>query len=334
MPPDRDFINKIIIYMQYFYTDAETLKVHNKETGGPYLKDSRIRFVVDTVFFHQNTEDWDVSKYVLKYNAAKKDSELDLNAAESRTEKMYEKYALKNPVLNRTERDSSVNVFFLEVRGNYNKGMSYGLGSKRWLYVLGAYHNYSQPGEKDLWNSGMVLAHELGHCFGLDHPFDGQQCSDLPRVMRGQTNDMLDYWPNEGRAVTPCQMGIIQYNLAGHSNIADAVIHDWNEYHPDETINIDTADTVYWDGSRNVLGDIVVSDGSVWIVRGKIGFPPGAGLYIKPSSKVIVDGGALVSAYPKGGKWKGVILEKRKQFLFFGKKKQASISIFHNGLVE
>lgn len=334
VPADRDFINKIVNYSEYFYKDTEPLKIMDKETAVPYIKDTRVRYFLDTVLFHRNTDDWDASKYMLRYYADKKDSELDLDAAHQRVDFLYDKYVARNVELTRAERDSAINVFFLDVRGSYNKGMCCDMGSKKWVYVLGTYYNYTEAHDRpNNWGPGMVMAHEIGHCFGLDHPFSYSPCGELRRHGRGETNDMMDYWPRQGKAITPCQLGIIHYNLAANTNIADAVIPDWNEYHPDETIQIASGDTVYWNGSRNVLGDIEVDGGTVWVVRGRIGLPPGAGVYVKPRAKVIIDGGALVSA-AKTGKWKGVKLEKGKQFLFFGKKRQASLTILNKGYVE
>ena len=78
------------------------------------------------------------------------------------------------------------------------------------------------------------LIHELGHCLGLPHNFTGgpegdecDRCDDNGCFPAGTTNNIMDYWPNFGHALSECQVAVVDTFLTGfRGNISEAVIND------------------------------------------------------------------------------------------------------------
>ena len=76
----------------------------------------------------------------------------------------------------------------------------------------------------------------------------------------------------------------------------------WCQYKADSLLLI-TGDVV-WKSSRDLEGDIVIDNNSSLTIQCRVSLPKGARIMIKPSGRLIIDGGELTNLC--GDNWKGI----------------------------
>jgi hypothetical protein len=140
------------------------LDVLNLGATTPYIQDSRIRFVLDAIYFHPHTVDWSYS---------------NINS-------MYTKYVLNDYDGYGMTTDEIENVEHVFLSGNPTaptggttyaygiNGLFSGLGYQGVINENGFYNHYLTYGPTS-WSWGPVrnLLHELCHSMGLSHNFHG-----------------------------------------------------------------------------------------------------------------------------------------------------------------
>lgn len=318
-PKHRDYLNLIMNHAEARYREPEAY--HNKELDTTYphlITDTRIRFVVDTIIIHKNTDAWDFRKYTVQTRNNNKDTFFNEWAAHSRCDTLYDKFVKHNNELKDYQRDSAIQVFVIDNGNYYNLGMASDLYAKKWVYILGAFHLYQKDTIKpNHWDMGNLLAHELGHALGLTHPYDYSGfCQDMPRTKKGNTNDIMDSWPGGGAGLTPCQIGLMHWSLSGKmGDLKDVLIPDWHTYHPYELKKVKGDDTVYWKADQFILGDIRIYKNVVLVIDAEITMPPMGTISLDEGAAIVIREGAIKS--DEGYEWDGFKLKKPKKFLWF-----------------
>jgi len=194
-------------------------------TSSPYIRDTRIRFMLVGIYFWKDDLGWDLAC---------------LSCYGNKGNYLYDKYVVNNSdVMNKY---NSLHVFMGE--NDRGHGRASGFGDKRWIIMSGCYSYYM---EGNHWLPKNLLAHELGHSLGLSHTWCGDDgCSDTPEnpncwnngdstgdVCGGKyprdyicavaSNNMMDYNANQS-ALTLCQINMMHYYLLGNAgNISDCV---------------------------------------------------------------------------------------------------------------
>jgi hypothetical protein len=303
-PTDIKYLENIINNANLRYSN---LGVLNMGTS-PYIQDSRIRLVLENIYFHANTADWMVSsgsdaftKYVLN---------------------SYENYGLTD--------DKKYNVQHILISGNPTGGggSTWGsngkpeIGSQGYILEVGWYNHYQAHGPEHYhWGPVANLIHELGHAFGLTHNLHGgkhgKQCDDcddndpdgLSCPVEATSNNYMDYFPggynfsNPDPGFSQCQLSKIHYYLAGNAGtISRAVLKDYCTSNSSKTIKINGNYT--WDSHKKLGGDLIIQKKSSLTVKCKLHLPENAKISIYPGATLIIDGGEITNEC--GKLWKGI----------------------------
>jgi hypothetical protein len=328
-PADREFLARILNHCNGIYSEADTIKPY-PNIRQQRIKDTRIRFVIDTIFYHRDSREYNFREHAGRYDPVKKDTVHDNSLGFEQGEKLYTKY-VTNSAIPTKYKDSVISVFLVEGGTWANTGMTYNLYSKRWIYLLGSWHLYKfDINAPNHWGNGLTLAHELGHALGMNHVFEGHECKDVPLTPKGSTNNFMDTWPHYSNGMSACQVGSMQMGLEGKKgDISDALVRDWCSWHSKEKISIPKGDTVYFEGDRKLTGDIEIMPGGILIIKCRLSMPPGGTISIRPGGTLIIDGGSIYNTC--GMKWNGIEMEKRKPFLFFKRKTRSHFQVFNDG---
>lgn len=285
------------LYLNHASDKMGALQPMNLPTESPFLADSRIRFQLEKIYFHQDDYGWNMAH----------DSHL-------MGEKLYRKYVLENPAT--VFPNSAIHVF-IGGQGS-SHGRASGIASGKWVLVSSVYKKFTQGNH---WIPSGLLRHELGHSLGLLHSWNApDRCNDTPLNAgcwnynepdkpdcKNPSNNMMDYNACQC-ALTACQIGRMHQALMGkYGKVANVLVPDYCRK-SDPTLLIRTGDTVVWKADRYLKSDVLLETGAVLIVKGAIGMPKASKIIVRPGANLVVDGGKLFQSC--GGSWKGPVIAK------------------------
>jgi len=239
------------------------------------------------------------------------------NTSGSYDKRAYEKYAqYKNEVLTFVMQEHHPD----SIKSATYSAKSTGTGFTSWVKVVGAKQfletKILADGTKEVTGhrTGIIL-HETGHSFGLMHTWAGDNCDDTPnnpncwdrnaeKCPDGiYSNNVMDY-NNRQNSFTPCQLGIIHYNLSKPDGAQRKyLVPVWCTYKKEATMLITSTGEV-WNGSKDLEGDIVIQNGATLTISCRVSFPKGAKIIIKPKGTLILDGAHLTNLC--GENWEGI----------------------------
>jgi hypothetical protein len=269
----------------------------------------------DGVYYHIDDE----LSYVVKTGR-------DRNISDKR---VIQKYAVR--------ADSVMNIFVQSHHLDSVKSPTYrpdasGISLGTSLKIFGRFNERPDPtGLKGITN------HEIGHSLGLSHTWGGHDgcddtpphpnCwyfSDIPPCDTMASNNMMDY--NAFMLVlTPCQIGKVLMNMARVGSLQRSVLEPrWCRLDTSATITI--MDSIRWDGSMDMEGNIVIREGGILEIGCRVSMPKEATITIYPGGKLVVlSTGKIHNACRE--QWGGILLVKEKKLT-------GMIQVMEGGLIE
>jgi len=210
---DLAFFRNTIDRTNFLLANLQPLEpLNSPEITSPYIKDSRIRLHLDTIFFRIDDEIYDgFSRAGIVFHHAR--------AAHTR-------HVLQNPDLSNIQKHHTLHII---VAGTWDThgGQASGIGNKDLILFKGWYDRFAKGHTYGCYNT---FIHELGHSVGLHHifaPNNCNQCKDLGCFERGETNNIMSLSPSKLNAMSLCQFEIAHQYLSGkRGNIGDVVIEN------------------------------------------------------------------------------------------------------------
>lgn len=217
------------------------------------------------------------------------------------------------------QKDTVINVFLMEhhpdsVRSKTYRPSNDGIGMGPWAKIVGCYNIWKTPtvmknGDTlrySPWDAAALFNHELGHCLGLQHTWNTDDgCDDTPKNpgcwnvneppgCTDVSNNVMDYnaWKI---SYTPCQIGKINKNFYDDKVTRKYLVPEWCTFNESKTVTIESGTSAEWNGSMDVLGNLVVSNNAVLTIHCTTSLPPGGKVILYPKSTLILDGAILTS---------------------------------------
>ncbi|MDR0970172.1 MAG: hypothetical protein LBM67_06520, partial [Lentimicrobiaceae bacterium] len=235
------------------------------------LYDSKISFIVKGIYYHDNSD---------FYEGYKRNC----------SSVFYNGYGIN--------KTSEINIFFATDSG-YSIGV--GCGAPNHITMLNC--NISS------YATAQLLAHELGHSLGLDHPwyqqFDDTFYPDnntewLPCNNSTISNNIMGYNTCR-RYFSPKQIGYMHFLLLKDKNrfkYVDCIINPTND-----SIVISSNKTI--DYSALFDKNIIIRPNVVLTITCTCFFNPNTKIIVQPGGKLVIDGGTLTSAC-EDQMWQGI----------------------------
>lgn len=271
--------------MNWFYGDIDlpTLPV---TPAAPYIEDSRVRFVLDGIYYHDDDLRYQHYLNATGYLAIPLRNEFGVNIT------------------------TVINIFYYQNNANPS---SYGIG---YMDVVGMHNCFPSSAHG-------LLAHELGHSIGLSHTFscgsttcfdDGISDTYHPDCNTGWVSCGVNQnWHNPGpngctlqgtgvsnnimgynscrKYLSPMQMGRIHYGSITNPTRRMYVKCTPDAFNPTMVIS----QSAVWESSKIINSNIEIQPGVTLDVRCTLYMSPHAKVIIKQGARLIIDGGVLTS---------------------------------------
>ncbi len=306
------FLHELTDWVNHRLANLDTLK---PAMPSPFVGDSRVRIRLDTIYYIRDNRAWDCS--------------VDIDAPY-----MRDQYVDASKLLDYRQKYQTLPIF---IGANYSVigGHSRNIGDRGYIAVRGYYEKFlSQPKSDALDECGRNLVHELGHCAGLSHNFsggpDGDQCDDCGDngcPLEGTSNNIMDYWPSYGYALSKCQFNQMQFCLnGGMGNISEAVINDSCYKVSGIGYQVSGGDTVVIKDTVYAHQDWLIKSGGYLKVTGYLSMPSDTKITLEAGASLVIDGGTIGNLC--GDLWSGLRPEVSTR------SNPARITVSHNGTIE
>lgn len=240
---------------------------------------------------------------------------------------MFKKYAV--------QPDSVLNIFVFAhhpdslaspTYGNYIAGCALG----DFVKLVGVYCNYKST--EDYWGHRGNFNHEIGHIFGLRHAWlSNDGCKDTPvhkmecfnksqsaRCDTSTSNNVMDYVAVQ-HAWTPCQIGRVHARMSNlKSRQRKFLIPTWCTFK--DSMSITIQDTISWEGSRDLEGDLTIARGASLSINCRVSMPPGGKIIVQAGGTLLLNDAYIHNDC--GEEWAGIEIEENQdekgQVIFIG----------------
>jgi hypothetical protein len=286
------FLLQLVDWVNNRLANLDTLR---PAVSSQYVADSRVRIRLDTLIYHWDTRAWDCS--------------VEIDAPY-----MRDRYIDGDSLLDYQQKYQTLPIF-IGANNLVIGGHSRNIGDRGYIAVRGYFESFlQQPLAIAIDECGRNLVHELGHCLGLSHNFTGgpggeqcDNCDDNSCPIEGTSNNIMDYWPSFGYALSKCQFDQIQLYLRGErGNISEVVINDscYRLSVPGYQFLVSGGDTLEIKDTVYLHNDLMIAGGGVVRVTGYLSMPGDTKIEVKAGGQLEIDGGTVGNLC--GDLWLGI----------------------------
>jgi hypothetical protein len=312
VPGEEQFLSDLSGWVNHRLANLDTLR---PAMPSAFIPDSRVRIRTDSLFYHRDSKAWDCSVEIPSLY-------------------MRERYVDGDSTLDYKQKYQTLPVF-IGANNPVTGGHSSNIGERGFIAVRGYYENFlGKPYPEALDECGRNLVHELGHCLGLIHNFTGgpegdqcDNCDDDGCPLQGTSNNIMDYWPSYGYAMSECQFLQIQAFLRGErGTISETIINDSCYVNSGTVLPVSAGDTLLISDTVYAHSDLLVKAGGVVRVTGYLSMPGESLITVEPGGRLEVDGGTVGNLC--GDLWSGIKVPEGTAT------EPAHISVIHSGTLE